>query len=55
MLIWDAKKFGYTIHYKNNEADRFVLGWRKWFSKYYQGCISKEGEKGKEGKETVCW
>lgn len=38
MLIWDAKKFGHKIYYKENEADTFILNWRKWFSKYYEGC-----------------
>lgn len=38
LLIWDSKKFGYKIYYKDNDADKFILSWRKWFSKYYQGC-----------------
>ena len=38
MLIWDSKKFGHKIHIKDNEADDFILKWRDWFSKYYEGC-----------------
>lgn len=39
MLIWDSKKFGNKIHYKEGfEADEFILKWRAWFSKYYKGC-----------------
>lgn len=45
MIVWDAKKFGYRVYYKENEADQFILNWRKWFSKYYQGCgIKKDRE-----------
>lgn len=43
MLVWDAKKFGYNINYRKNcEADDFILNWRAWFSKYYQGCSRRE-------------
>ncbi len=38
MLVWDAKKVSYKLHYKDNEADRFIVRWREWFSQHYQGC-----------------
>lgn len=39
MQVWDAKKFGHRVYYKEgNEVDQFILNWRQWFSKYYQGC-----------------
>ena len=48
MLVWDSKKFGYNIHYRKNcDADDFILNWRGWFSKYYEGC-SRVGEKEKK-------
>lgn len=43
MYIWDSKKFGHQIYYKKNcEADEFILKWRAWFSKYYQGCARED-------------
>ena len=38
MYIWDSKKFGHKFHTKENEADEFIVKWREWFSKYYEGC-----------------
>lgn len=57
MLVWDAKKFGQKVYYKNNEADDFILRWRDWFSKYYQGC-SRDGSMPKEegaGYHSLSW
>ena len=44
MLIWDSKKFGNKVHYKDNDADEFILKWRDWFSKYYEGCRVDDGD-----------
>ena len=38
MLVWDAKRVSYKLHYKDNDADRFIRSWREWFSQHYQGC-----------------
>lgn len=49
MLVWDAKKFGHKIHYRKDcEAENFILNWRAWFSKYYQGCSSVPSENSPE-------
>lgn len=46
MLVWDSKKFGHKIYYrKNNKAEEFIVNWRTWFSKYYQGCEANNKEK----------
>ena len=44
MLIWDSKKFGNKVYYKDNDADEFILKWRDWFSKYYEGCRVDDGD-----------
>jgi hypothetical protein len=41
MIVWDAKRVSYKLFYKENEADRFIKGWREWFSQHYQGCHSQ--------------
>jgi len=38
MLVWNAKKMSYKMHYRDNEADEFVRKWRGWFSQNYEGC-----------------
>lgn len=48
LIVWDAKRFGHRIFYRtNNEADQFILNWRAWFSKYYQGCSRIDGSSNK--------
>ena len=50
MLVWDAKKIGYKVYLKDNEADKFIKEWREWFSQNYDGC-AKQLKK----KETLDW
>ena len=43
MYIWDSKKFGRKIYYKEGDvADEFIRGWREWYSQHYEGCLEKE-------------
>lgn len=38
MLVWDSKQFSRKMHYKENDADKFIRSWRGWASQHYDGC-----------------
>ena len=45
MRIWNNKRFSRKLHYRENvEADKYILNWRKWFSKYYEGTEERQKE-----------
>lgn len=51
MVVWNAKKFGYKIFVKNNEADQFIRSWREWYSQHYKGCKPEKFEERKVEEE----
>lgn len=47
-VVWDNKKFGMSPYYNTqNDADRMLVEWRRWFAQFYEGCATREAEMAK--------
>jgi cholesterol 7-dehydrogenase len=46
-VVWDNKKFGYKAYFNKNknDADDYLIKWRKWYSQFYEGCKEEEEKK----------
>jgi cholesterol 7-dehydrogenase len=43
MSIWNNKIFGSKLSYNlKTEADKYLIGWRNWYSQFYDGCYEYE-------------
>ena len=46
MSIWNNKIFGSKLSYNlKTEADKYLIGWRNWYSQFYDGCYEYERKK----------